>query len=126
MMVMVPGQGERKLKLTMTVLLVRNYSVQQLQSASLPMAGPKAPSMWLHDRKWGQGSSRTGLPCRTELTISHWLKLFHRPAPQQCDEHPHQEMASYGPALGRDIGYLSAKFDHYTFSRSRDMVSTKT
>jgi len=45
MMVMVPGQGERKLKLTLTVLLVRNYSVQQLQSASLPMAGPKAPSM---------------------------------------------------------------------------------
>jgi len=74
---MVPG--ERKLELTLAV--VRNYRVPQLQPANLPRAGPKAPSMWLHDRKWGQGSSRTGLPCMTDLTISHWLKLFNRPAP---------------------------------------------
>jgi len=73
---MVPG--ERKLELALSV--VRNYSVPQLQPANLPRAVPKAPSMWFHDRKWEQGSSRTGLPCKTDLTISQWLKLFHRPA----------------------------------------------
>ena len=41
--------GERKLELTLAV--VRNYSVPQLQPANLPKAGL---------RKWGQGSSRTG------------------------------------------------------------------
>ena len=50
----------------------------------------------IHDRKRGQGSSRTGLPCRIDVTISHWLKLIVQ-HPQQCGEHPHQEMASYGP-----------------------------
>ena len=51
-MVMVPG--ERKLELTLTV--VRNYSVPQLQPANLPRAGPKALSIMitLHDRKGGQ------------------------------------------------------------------------
>ena len=40
-MVMVPG--ERKLELTLTV--VGNYNVPQLQPVDLPRAGPKAPSM---------------------------------------------------------------------------------
>jgi len=39
--VMMPG--ERKLELTLTV--VRNYIVPQLQPANLPRAGSKAPSM---------------------------------------------------------------------------------
>jgi len=60
--------GKRKLELTLKV--VRNYSVPQLQAlqnANLPRARPKVTSMWLHDWKWRQGSSRTGLPCRTDL-----------------------------------------------------------
>jgi len=62
---------ERKLELTLTV---RNYIVPQLQPVNLPRAVPKAPSMRmmrLNDRKWGQGSYRTGLSCRANLTISH-------------------------------------------------------
>jgi len=93
-MVMVPG--ERKLELTLTV--VGNYNVPQLQPVDLPRAGPKAPSMWLHDRKWEQSSSRTGLPCRSGQTLrSHidWNCLI--------VQHPRQEMVSYVPVADMDI-----------------------
>jgi len=66
-MVIVPG----KRKFTLTLTVVSNYSIPQLQPANLPRARPKSPSNAFHDWEWGQGSSRTGLPCRTDLTISH-------------------------------------------------------
>ena len=44
---------------------------------------------------------------QTSCTISHWLKLFNFQHPQQCGEHPHQEMASYGPVGSTCVAHTS-------------------